>query len=617
MASKTTKRHILSKGAATHPRMAFSPQFLDELRTRSGLAAVIGRRVRLTRKGREHIGLCPFHKEKTPSFTVNEDKGFYHCFGCAAHGSVIDFVMHTEGMSFPEAVERLAGEAGMEIPADTPEERQRARQRQSLYDVMEAACAYFERTLRMPEGRQALAYVRGRGLDDETIARFRLGFAVNARGAIKGALTREGVSEDLMVAAGLLIRPDDAARPAYDRFRGRIMFPIADRRGRAIAFGGRILGAGEPKYLNSPETPLFHKGRVLYGLAQAAAAARKEGTLIVTEGYMDVIALFQAGFENAVAPLGTALTEDHIRELWRIVREPVLCFDRDAAGERAAFRAAERALPLLKPGYSLRFAFLLPGEDPDSQVKRYRREFMTNVLNEALSLSDLLWRMETWSRLRNTAEQRAALKKRLDDHARTINDPTVRSQFLHAFNDRVWRDLRAAGRQRGRHAAPSVRLDPKAGRGARVDPLRQAQQVLLAIMVNHPGFFDRVEDQLGSLGFGDESLDTLRQALVSILSGDAHVDAHGLREELKRRGLSASLDALFGHVLVRRHRLIRPGASLDDVQATWDENYALLQRAALGAEMKRRKEAAAGGYTKNEWDRDHPLIRAALEDSGE
>ncbi len=597
--------------------MAFSPQFLDELRTRSGLAAVIGRRVRLTRKGREHIGLCPFHKEKTPSFTVNEDKGFYHCFGCGAHGSVIDFVMRTEGMSFPEAVERLAGEAGMEVPADTPEERQRARQRQSLYEVMEAACAYFEKTLRMPEGRQGLAYFRGRGLDDDTIARFRLGFAVGARAAVKGALARDGVSEDLLVAGGLLIRPDDAARPPYDRFRGRVMFPIADRRGRVIAFGGRTLGAGEPKYLNSPETPLFHKGRVLYGLAQASAAARREGTLIVAEGYMDVIALFRAGFENAVAPLGTALTEDQIRELWRLAREPVLCFDGDAAGERAAFRAAERALPLLKPGYSLRFAFLISGEDPDSQVKRYRRDIMAKVLTEALSLSDLLWRMETWSRPRNTPEQRAALKKRLGDHARTIDDPTVRSQFLQGFNDRVWRDLRPAGREKGRRSGPPVQLDPQAGRGARVDPLRQAQQVLLAIIINHPDFFDRVEDQLGSVGFGDESLDHLRQAVLSILSGGPGVDAGGLREELTRRGLSDSLDALFGHVLVRRHRLIRPGASVDDVQATWDESYALLRRAALVAEMKMRKEAAAGGYTKkDEWDRDHSLIRAALEDLG-
>lgn len=598
--------------------MTFSPQFLDELRTRSGLAQVIGRRVRLTRKGREHIGLCPFHKEKTPSFTVNEDKGFYHCFGCGAHGSVIDFVMNTEGMSFPEAVERLAGEAGMEIPADTPEERRRARQRQTLYDVMEAAGAYFEKTLRLPEGRQGLAYFRGRGLDDQTIQRFRLGFAVDARGAIKGALARDGIAEDLLVAAGLLIRPDDAARPAYDRFRGRVMFPIADKRGRIIAFGGRILGAGEPKYLNSPETPLFQKGRVLYGLAQAAPAARKEGTLIVAEGYMDVIALVRAGFENAVAPLGTALTEDQIRELWRLAREPVLCFDGDAAGERAAFRAAERALPLLKPGYSLRFAFLLSGEDPDSQIKRYRREFMTGALDQALSLSDLLWRMETWSRPRNTPEQRAALKKRLGDHARTINDPTVRSQFLQGFNDRLWRDLRPAGRQGGRGPAPTVRLDPKAGLGVRVDPLRQAQQVLLAIIINHPGFIDRVEDQLGSIGFGDESLDHLRQAVLSILSGGAGVDADGLREELTRRGLSESLDALFGHVLVRRHRLIRPGASREDVQATWDESYALLRRAALGAEMKRRKEAAAGGYMKkDEWDPDHSLIRAALEDMGE
>ena len=300
--------------------MTFPARFLDELRGRIGLADVVGKRVRLVRKGREHSGLCPFHKEKSPSFTVNEEKGFYHCFGCGAHGSVFDFVMQTEGLSFPEAVERLAGEAGMEVPNESPEERAREKERQTLYDVCEAATAFFEKSLRMPEGKAALDYLRGRGLDEATIERFRLGFAPDSRGALKAALAREKFSDALMIEAGLLIQPDDAGRMPYDRFRGRVMFPITDRRDRPIAFGGRIMAEGEPKYLNSPETPLFHKGYVLYGLALAGPQIHKTGSVVVSEGYMDVIALHRAGFDTAVAPLGTALTEDHLRGLWKLAR---------------------------------------------------------------------------------------------------------------------------------------------------------------------------------------------------------------------------------------------------------------------------------------------------------
>jgi len=311
--------------------MAFSPDFLDEIRARIGLADLIRGRVRLTAKGREFQGLCPFHNEKTPSFTVNEQKGFYHCFGCGAHGGVFDFVMQSEGLSFRDAVEKLAADAGLQVPVDTPEERDRARRRQTLHDVMEVAAAYFEKTLRMPEGKTASNYLRGRGVDDPAIARFRLGYAPDSRSSLKAALGREGIGEELMAEAGLVISPDEPGRSSYDRFRGRLMFPITDRKGRVVGFGGRILGDGEPKYLNSPETPVFQKGRLLYGLPLAAKAARDQRALLVVEGYMDVIALAQGGFENAVAPLGTALTEDQIGELWKLVDEPVLCFDGDAA----------------------------------------------------------------------------------------------------------------------------------------------------------------------------------------------------------------------------------------------------------------------------------------------
>ena len=274
--------------------MALSAQFLDEVRARVGLADVIGRRVRLVRKGREFMGLCPFHNDKTPSFTVNEQKGFYHCFGCGAHGSVFDYVMQAEGLSFRDAVERLAAEAGMQVPVASPEETAKEQRRQSLSEIVEAAAAYYAKMLCMPEGKQALAYLRNRGVDDAAIARFGLGYSPHGRYALKAAFAREGVDEELMVEAGLLIAPESGPRASYDRFRDRLMFPIADRRGRTVGFGGRVLGNGEPKYLNSPETPLFQKGRLLYGLPQARKSAQAKKTLIVVEGYMDVIALSRA-----------------------------------------------------------------------------------------------------------------------------------------------------------------------------------------------------------------------------------------------------------------------------------------------------------------------------------
>ena len=596
--------------------MAFSPQFLDQLRGRVGLADLIGRRVRLTRKGREHHGLCPFHKEKTPSFTVNEDKGFYHCFGCGAHGGAFDFVMHTDGLNFPEAVERLALDAGMEVPADTPQERQRARQRKTLYDVTEAAAKVFQASLRSPAGKGAMDYLRRRGLDDAVIQRFRLGFA--EEGALRGALAGQGIPEDSMVEAGLLKRSGHGG-PPYEYFRRRLVFPIADKRGRVIAFGGRILGDGEPKYLNSPETPLFQKGRTLYGLDLAAGPARTKGGVVVAEGYMDVIALHRAGYENTVAPLGTALTEDQIRELWRLAPEPVLCFDGDAAGQRAAGRAAERVLPLLRPGFGLKFAELPEGQDPDSLIIRDGPEAIGKVLASAQPLSDVLWQMETQGRLVSSPEDRAALEKRLQDHARRIDDATVRAHFRQRFRDRLWRRRPAPRRESGFRASlgqPTMRMDAKAGPAARVDPVRQAQKVLLAIIIHHPAFFHRVEESLGTAYFLDDALDRLRRGLISLLSGDHDLDVQGLRDGLRDMDLGGVVDGLFRDPLVKTHRMIGPGAADEDIQATWDQNLHQLQNAQLAREKEKVKDTLTEEFTEDRWRRDRALIEAALEDTG-
>ncbi len=372
---------------------------LDEFKARLPLVEIVARRVRLTRRGHEHVGLCPFHGEKTPSFTVSESKGFYHCFGCQQHGNAIDFVMATEGLEFADAVARLAELTGLPLPW-------RAASRgpapdQTLLAANEVAARWFAGRLASPSGAAAAAYLTRRGVDQATTLRFGLGYAPAARSALKDALLAEGHAERQLIAAGLLVQPEDGA--SYDRFRERVMFPIHDRRGRVVGFGGRALGDARAKYLNSPETPLFHKGEILYGLALAREAARAKGTVIVAEGYMDVIALAQAGLGHAVAPLGTAISEAQLSLLWQLADEPIVCLDGDDAGLRAASRLIERALPLLKPGKSLRFALLPAGQDPDSALRTWGRESLAARLDEALGAGGLscgAWRpgASTWRR---------------------------------------------------------------------------------------------------------------------------------------------------------------------------------------------------------------------------
>src|SRR5262245_24378264 len=424
--------------------MAFPPGFLDELRARLSLSDIVGRKVALKRRsGAEHAGLCPFHNEKTPSFTVNDKKGFYHCFGCGAHGDAVGFVMKTEGLSCPEAVEKLAREVGLQIPRATAADRERAERVSTLQQVVEEAARWFQKQLRLPVGRQGLDYLRGRGLEEAVIDDFRLGFAPDSRDGLLAHLKRENVPVEKIVEAGLAIQPEDSGREPYDRFRGRVMFPINDRRGRVIAFGGRVMGAGEPKYLNSPETPLFHKGANLYCLDRARQAATKDQPVIVAEGYMDVIALHGAGFTGAVAPLGTALTEGQLAELWKLADEPYLCFDGDNAGRRAAARAAERALPLLRAGKSLRFLALPAGEDPDSLIRTRGPEAIRRVLDLARPLSDVVWDMETEGRVADTPERRASLQRAVEQRVAAIADPVVRDYYRSDMRGRLGRLRRA------------------------------------------------------------------------------------------------------------------------------------------------------------------------------
>ncbi len=366
--------------------MRFTPQFLDELRARLPVSDVVGKRVKLKKAGKEYKGLSPFQQEKSPSFTVNDQKGFYHDFSSGKHGNIFDFVMETEGVSFPEAVERLAGMAGMALPAANPDAARHEQRRKTLHDVMDLAAKYFSDTLASRNGAKARGYLADRALMPSTQLQFRLGYAPGERFALKEHLGNLGIPVPDMVEAGLLIAGDDIPVP-YDRFRDRVIFPITDLRGRVIAFGGRALEKdAQPKYLNSPETPLFHKGDNLYNHGPARQAAHDGAPVIVVEGYVDVIAMVGAGFPGAVAPLGTALTESQLALIWRMADEPILCFDGDKAGQKAAWRAADLALPLLKPGKSLRFALLPEGQDPDDLARSGGRGAIEEVIAAARGL---------------------------------------------------------------------------------------------------------------------------------------------------------------------------------------------------------------------------------------
>src|SRR5437588_4246930 len=431
--------------------MRFPPSFLDEVRARLPVSEVVGRRVKLRRQGREYIGLSPFNQEKTPSFTVNDQKGFFHDFSSGKHGDIFGFVMETEGLSFPEAVERLAGMAGLPVPAVSKEAEAREERRKTLHDVVELAAKFFEATLAARAGAKARGYLADRGIEPKMQIRFRVGYAPADRFALKEHLGAQGISAEDMIEAGLLVSGEDIPIP-YDRFRDRVMFPITDLRGRVIAFGGRALEKdAQAKYLNSPETPLFHKGGTLYNIAAARKAAHDGAQIVVVEGYVDVIAMVTAGYEAAVAPLGTALTEDQLALLWKMADEPLLCFDGDSAGRRAAYRAVDLALPHIKPGKTVKFALLPEGQDPDDLVRSGGREAIGEVISAARPLADMLWQRETEAGSFDTPERRAGLDQRIAEVTNVISDPSVRKYYRQDLDERV-RGLFAAGPREG--AAP-------------------------------------------------------------------------------------------------------------------------------------------------------------------
>ncbi|OYU15637.1 MAG: DNA primase [Alphaproteobacteria bacterium PA4] len=526
--------------------MSLPPAFLDELRARVPLSPVVGRRVKLTRAGREWKGCCPFHNEKTPSFYVNDDKGFYHCFGCGAHGDVIRFLTDQEGLGFIDAVKQLAAQAGMEVPSDSPEARARAEVSDTLQGLVQRAAEFFQAQLKTPLGAEARAYLDRRGVSAKQVGDFMLGFAPDSRIALKSAL--KDSPEERLVEAGLLGRSDSG--DTYDRFRGRLMFPIRDRRGRVVGFGGRALGDVQPKYLNSADGPLFDKGRLLYNLDRAGPAARASGRLVVVEGYMDVIGVAGAGIAELVAPLGTAMTEAQLQLAWARVDEPILCFDGDGAGQRAALRAALRALPLLVPGKSLRIATLPPGEDPDDLVKRGGAQAFEAVLAAAVPLIDFLWSSETASGTATTPERRAAVRQRLRGHAETIADASVRALYNADFSARFdalyltrpERGPRAFTPRGGRFQPPPL----GASQELKALPLGNVPELkaLLAGVLAHPALADRHGETLAALAIADGRLARLRDAILAVLAEQPDLESQSLRHNLDANGLGAMAESV-------------------------------------------------------------------------
>ncbi|MET7246138.1 DNA primase [Methylobacterium sp. EM32] len=556
--------------------MRYPPHLLEEIRSRLPASEVVGRRVRLKKAGREWRGLSPFNAEKSPSFYVNDQKQFYHCFSSGKHGDIFTFVMETEGVSFPEAVERLANEAGVALPAPSEASRESETRRRGALEVMELACVFFEEQLAGRAGARARDYLAGRGLDGEVGRTFRLGYAPPERYALRDYLAARDVPAELMVELNLLTTGDDIKVP-FDRFRDRVIFPIRDVRGRVVAFGGRGMSPdAKPKYLNSSETPLFHKGRMLYNHHAARKSAHDTGRVIAVEGYVDAIAMTLAGHPEVVASLGTALTEDQLALLWRMADEPILCFDGDGAGRRAAYRALDVALPALQPGKSLRFALMPEGQDPDDLLRTGGAGAIDRVLDGARPLVDVLWSRETEMSPVDTPERRAGLAQRLREIVNGIRDETLKRYYRDEIEarlrslspnggarregggDRAYRERTPfVPRGRGQPPAPvsprlTARASPLLARSSLFSGGSSSREALIvAALLVHPELLAREAEELAEVEFEGADARALRGALLDLAAEGGAGDAALLDARLERAGLAAAAGRIAG--------LVRPG----------------------------------------------------------
>ena len=654
--------------------MRFTPQFLDELRARLPVSEVVGRRVKLKKAGREWKGLSPFQQEKSPSFTVNDQKGFYHDFSSGKHGDIISFLIETEGLGFTEAVERLAQMAGLALPAATPDAARHEQRRKTLYDVMELATKFFADTLASRGGARARGYLADRAMSPAVQLQFRIGYAPNERYALKEFLGAQGIPVEDMVEAGLLVAGDDIPVP-YDKFRDRVMFPITDLRNRVIAFGGRALEKDvAAKYMNSPETPLFHKGDNLYNLAPARQATHNGAVLVVVEGYVDVIAMVGAGFAASVAPLGTALTENQLMLLWKMADEPILCFDGDKAGQKAAFRAAELALPNLKPGKSLRFALLPEGQDPDDLARSGGRGAIEEVIGAARGLADVIWSREIAGGTFATPERRAALEARIGELTNGIRDEVVRRYYRQDLAERLQRTFAPEGGRGGfgrgnfRGGAGNFgsesgrRFPPRSssftpGAAGRIEPRGRAQAsaasqtinrgpyqaaspqlalspimrgqrsaisrreaLILQSLINHPWLLHDHLEEVAALEMAHPEANKLRAAIIAAFASDHHhspepdEQAEKMRADLEARGFSEVLQRVERAITTQAVWGVRLGAAREDVLSTWHQLVSLhRQWHSLLRELKDAEQALGneGGEANLAWLRD---IKARLQE---
>ncbi|RWF22162.1 MAG: DNA primase [Mesorhizobium sp.] len=621
--------------------MRFPPAFLDEIRDRVPISSVIGQRVAWDRKKTnaprgDYWACCPFHGEKSPSFHCEDKKGRYHCFGCSVSGDHFKFLTELDGMSFPEAVEKIADMAGVPMPVRDAQEERREKERASLTEIMEMATAFFQERLQGPEGAKARAYLRDRGLTPATQQSFRLGYAPDSRNALKEHLAANGVPKADIEACGLVRHGDDVP-VSYDWFRDRIMFPIPDSRGKIIAFGGRALAADAlAKYMNSPDTELFHKGNVLYNFARARqalgkGALAKGGTVIAVEGYMDVIALAQAGFENVVAPLGTALTENQLELLWRMAGEPVLCFDGDQAGLKAAWRAADMALPAVQAGRSVRFALLPEGKDPDDLVKADGPDAFRAVLSEARPLADLLWVRETAGGIFDTPERRAELEKTLRELTSRIRDESLRYHYQQEMRERVLsffgtqrsarqgyqggrQDARPGGRFQGKGSAPGgqfarggnaggrTAITESLGRSALVkrgsEGMSVREATIIAALVNHPALIDENFEHVEFLDLANTDLKRLHAAILDAMAHDMANDRDAVIATIQRAGCGEIWARVVALIKRARQWPALETAGLDDARDAFSQALHL-QRSArtLHKELKQAEAALASDPT--------------------
>lgn len=603
--------------------MALTPAFLDELRARTTLSALIGRSVKITRAGREWKACCPFHNEKTPSFTINDDKGFYHCFGCGAHGDAIRWMTDQQGLPFMDAVKELAAAAGMDVPQADPRAAEKAEKAKGLHEAMADAARFYVDQLHGLAGAEARALLERRRITADTARAFGMGFAPDSRSKLRETLKAYG--DPMLVEAGMLIQVE--GKEPYDRFRGRLMIPIKDARGRVIAFGGRIIGEGEPKYLNSPETPLFDKGRTLYNLDRAQAASRKTGRVIAVEGYMDVIALAQAGFGEAVAPLGTALTEHQLERLWRMADIPLLAFDGDAAGQKAAMRAAHRALPHLAPGRSLAFVTLPNGQDPDDLVRSAGPQAFEALLQAAQPLADRIWQHELAAEPLETPEARAGLKRRLSDLAATIQDGNVRHEYITEFRNRCDAHFtpaprtftpraqggRAPGRSGQRWQPPEPPPGPATQAVGATGIDRVLAKAVLAGLIRHPAEIARHMETLSSLRVADGALGRLFEAVIDVALEDQALDTARLRTILAASGfdqIAAELlraDALRFTFTQKEWDAERAALDLGEAIAV------LVARPQVDAALAEATAAVQARFSDEAFDRQVALVRRKAE----